>query len=124
MAKQNALLEEIRDASKLGANYAERAAEQKMMEDLKEEDEAVLTLPFMVQKNSIEIPSIGHSHCFNLQTQQQVLMAMQNDETFHAMRRWIQASKTTTKGSWLRKTCRKIFDGHLLGRQYLVWPSG
>ena len=42
--KQNALLEKIRDASKLGGNYAEVAAEQKMMENLKKDDEAALTL--------------------------------------------------------------------------------
>ncbi len=45
-------------ASKLGANYAEAAAKQKMLENLKEEDEAALTLPFMVRLNSIQIPLI------------------------------------------------------------------
>ncbi len=40
------------------------------------------------------------------------------------MRRWINVNTSSTKGSWLRKACRKIFDGYLLGRQYLAWPSG
>ncbi len=35
-----------------------------MMEDLKEEDEDALTLPFMVRLNSIEIPFICHQHPF------------------------------------------------------------
>ncbi len=48
--KQGKILEEIRSASQLGANYAERAAEQKLMEEMQEADENALTLPFMVQK--------------------------------------------------------------------------
>ncbi len=48
--KQGKILEEIKAASQLGANFAERAAEQKLMEEMQEADENALTLPFMVKK--------------------------------------------------------------------------
>ncbi len=51
-------------------------------------------------------------------------MAMNDTEQYHALRRWLQNSKSNTKGGWLRTVCRKMFDGHLLGRQYLEFPSG
>ena len=48
---------------------------------------------------------------------------MNDDELFHATRRYLENSKTSTKGSWLRKMCRIMFDGHLIGRYYLQWPG-
>ncbi len=62
--KQGKILEEIKSASQLGANYAERAAEQKLMEEMQEADENALTLPFMVKKFHWFSIEMVFTYCF------------------------------------------------------------
>ncbi len=118
---QTALLKEILAATKSGASFAEAAAEKKKMEEIQAEDERQLVLPWMVKvKNSKQIPTNRHSL---FQNDTEVNVAMNDDEMYHATRRYLEHSKTSTKGSWLRKMCRIMFDGHLIGRYYLTFPG-